>query len=385
MEENKRELIEKLRNTHRLWNETNKAKQYRYQLDDEEAKVQNVLATGTNQKIKGIIERGEANISPRPQLPKEFFNAPPQRPEVPDCRNAKDVMMTGVYGLLVYAAFIFWIALFVINKLTYIRETWTFAIVAVFVALLFPWITKGRKRAQVLSYEQTCKEYEQNLEKWEKELDEILNEEEITSFLNRFCEFDSSFVSFLRNTDAQIKDEMNASNEKKHMIYLDYSNKKREAEEHIAETERELEAIGIVTPTYYYLAHSIADVLENGRADTLKEALNIAIEDERREREEQQRREEADRQAQILERQAEEARRHNREMERAAKEQAEAAERNYEENRRHNREMERNSREQQNRSYGNSICLSCANYAGRGGSCNGSFVKNTGTCGSFRS
>lgn len=381
MEENKQNLIKKLRNTYNLWNETKKAKKQREQLNiTEDAEIKG-LFNRTNSKIKETVDKEEEKISSRPLLPKEFLTPPPQKPETPDCKTERDVMMTGVHGLLVYVAILFWLSLFLINKLIQENQIVMFIEVAILIALILPWLTKSRKRANVLNYDKDCKEYEKKLEEWENQLDSAINEEVIEGYLDRCCDFDASFVSFLRDTDAQIKNIINEKNESMHSIHLDYSNRKKEADEYIQKTENELESIGVLTVKYYYLAWAVADVLEDGRADSLKEALNIAIEDERREQESQERREEAQRQQEILERQAQEARRHNAEMERNAKEQAEAARKAYEETARHNKETER----QQNKRYGNSICLSCANYAGKGGRCNGEFVKRTGSCGSFRS
>lgn len=68
----------------------------------------------------------------------------------------------------------------------------------------------------------------------------------------------------------------------------------------------------------------IVKILETGRADDLKEAIGIAIDDARRDAEEAQRRAEAIDQKRILEEQAEENRRHNREMMRAEEERVKA-------------------------------------------------------------
>lgn len=68
----------------------------------------------------------------------------------------------------------------------------------------------------------------------------------------------------------------------------------------------------------------IVKILETGRADDLKEAIGIAIDDARKDAEEAQRRAEANAQKRILEEQAEENRRHNREMMRAEEERVKA-------------------------------------------------------------
>ena len=80
-------------------------------------------------------------------------------------------------------------------------------------------------------------------------------------------------------------------------------------------------------------------MLKTGRADTLKEAINLALEEDRKDREEAERRAEARQQEAILERQARDNRMHNEAMQRAAEEEARAT-------RAHNAAMEKEARAQ---------------------------------------
>ena len=71
----------------------------------------------------------------------------------------------------------------------------------------------------------------------------------------------------------------------------------------------------IISQEYYHLIPKIISMLKSGRADSYKEALNMAIEEERQEAAEAARREAEERRIAAIERQAEEERRHNMMME----------------------------------------------------------------------
>ncbi len=86
-----------------------------------------------------------------------------------------------------------------------------------------------------------------------------------------------------------------------------------------------------IHPDLFGDAARIAKLLETGRADTLKEAINLAFEEDRKDAEEEARQIEAARREAILEQQAQETREHQQAMEQAARE--------------HNAAMEREARE----------------------------------------
>ncbi len=377
MDENKKELVKKLRRTANLVYQAKRADERINELHNEEGNACRSLINSTNEKIEKMISDGEQGVRNRPTLPEGSFTLSPKRPETPDCDNEKKVMYAGIYGFLMYFAFVFLAIIWTISSFKYIYflEAHPMVMIVVFVGLMLPWILVGRKRADVFNYDENCKAYEQKLQEWADQFDETLKSTVMASLLKECIDFDKSFLSFVSNTRAQINVALEERDQKRQSIQLEYQKSREETQQHLNEVKQELNSIGVLSPSYYYLAVQIADILENGRADTLKEALNIAIDDERKENEAEQRRQEAQRQEDILRGQAEEQARHNREMERNAKEQAE-------EQARYNREMEKNAREQANKRYDTSMCSKCYNYYH--GSCNQSFVRQTGTCGAFR-
>lgn len=95
----------------------------------------------------------------------------------------------------------------------------------------------------------------------------------------------------------------------------EYQGNIKKAKQQLEEIEQQITGIDILSSQYHYLTKNILSSLQSGRADNLKDALNLAIEDDRKEREEEQRREEERLRQEAMEQQMEEMRRHNRQME----------------------------------------------------------------------
>lgn len=133
---------------------------------------------------------------------------------------------------------------------------------------------------------------------------------------------------------------------------------------------------------YYHLIPKLIALLQSGRADDYKEALNMAIEEERQDAIEAARQEEEARRTAAIERQAEEERRHNMAMERQqaahdrAMEQAEQDRIKADERARRN--ADKAARQASSDAYQKAMtqCRVCANFMG---------CRNTGVpgCGAF--
>lgn len=189
-------------------------------------------------------------------------------------------------------------------------------------------------------------------------------------------------------------------------ILLSFSRNLDNATMELSSLSSEIENHNYIPEEYHHLVPKLISLLQSGRADSYKEALNMAIDEERQDAMEAARQQEEARRLSALERQAEEEHRHNmmmerqqaaheRAMERAAQEQADiqrraaaqaqrdAARANAEARRRAD-EDRRNAAKQANatRMAGVSKCASCANSR----RCPSS-VKESGaglTCGGYR-
>lgn len=154
-----------------------------------------------------------------------------------------------------------------------------------------------------------------------------------------------------------------------------------DTKEEIAETLEEIDRVGVVSSEYVHFIPTMISMLQSSRADNLKEALNLAIEEDRAERQAEAVRMEEERRTAIMEQQAAEARRHNEQMEREAqmqakimKEQADAADRRARQQAYDNKRAQ--EKEQWAANQQRHRCHKCANYP----KCH-SYIVN---CGAFR-
>lgn len=180
------------------------------------------------------------------------------------------------------------------------------------------------------------KQWTEKVSQWTKEYAAFDDEAE-KKFLKQCQEYDRLFQTFVHECDAKNEEAVLRLVEQDAKIDLASLDMQKEQLEEAQRIQDELDKKTVVSSDYFHLAHNISRALKTGRADTLKEALNLAIEEERKENEEAERRAEAQRQEKIMERRADEERRHNAAMQHAAEEQARAT-------REHNAAMEREAK-----------------------------------------
>ena len=228
--------------------------------------------------------------------------------------------------------------------------------------------------------------YEKDIGKWNEEEEKIkkkINEEaeRADEYFEEHRELDNIYLSMVEDCDSYYKKQCKASSKKSADKARELADRKREIEAKRKALSDELSKIDVISPRLYYDAQRILDMLELGRAETLKEAINMALEERRLEEEEEKRELEALEREQILREQAEENRRHNEEMQRMAEEEAR-------ETREHNRRMEedaqRRAREaaakERSDSYAASQkCMNCQNRS----KCSYSVKQNSLTCSAY--
>ena len=111
-------------------------------------------------------------------------------------------------------------------------------------------------------------------------------------------------------------------------------------EQQYEEVNQELEQVTLLASEHHDIAGEIADCLRNGRADTFKEALNLAIAEERERQFREQQRRELEHQTEIMARQAAEERLHNQRMEQEAAARSQLAKDQLAETKRQNAQLE---------------------------------------------
>ncbi len=137
--------------------------------------------------------------------------------------------------------------------------------------------------------------------------------------------YDANFKEYMRLTQLQYEEDRKEPFEKFAQAESAYLIKDQELQKAIDDNIHEICQYDIIHHELYEYADEIADALELGRASTLQEAINIALEDARRDQEETQRRQEAYEQQRILKEQGEEQAAHHLAMQQEAARQTQAA------------------------------------------------------------
>ncbi len=283
--------------------------------------------------------------------------------------NLAKKIFFGALGVTVLMAIIY-----MISKADFFNTLSTIGIMGSIVSGIYHSKIKGQYKDKKKTYDESVKTFERTMGAFRKGLANLDQEkqtalDELNAYkqLNAVC-YEEYTVAFNQYSD-------NIDNAK--AIYAVNSDQINSSE--------------VLPVDYHHLVKPIISILKSGRADTYKEALNLAIDEERQEREAAARREaearrqaEEERRTEIMRRQAEEERRHNEQMERQQAEQAREAARQQQAAQRQQAEQAREAARQQSRqeSIGRSKCHSCANYS----HCP-SHVKKSGaglTCGGYR-
>ena len=167
-----------------------------------------------------------------------------------------------------------------------------------------------------------------------KRIEGGLNCEVKEKFYDYFRNYDECFLSAVKECDNLYTKALARRQNNYDKIEKEYATKEKDLTDRKNYIEQQLNSITLIPEELFADATRISTMLKQKRADTLKEAINLAFDEKRKDREEAARREEAERQEEILWEQAYENRKHNEAMQRAAEEEARAT-------REHNAAMER--------------------------------------------
>ena len=166
--------------------------------------------------------------------------------------------------------------------------------------------------------------------KWKKERKEwfksaTANEVDKQDLLNKFKAFDDKFFSEIEAFSQEEDQTAEEYVKYKESLEAPYTDELNMLYDKMQNCVNQLVNSEILHKDYIPYLDDILRNLETGRADSLKESINIALEDERKDNEESARRQEARRQEEILQEQAYQNKLHNMEMQRKADDQAREA------------------------------------------------------------
>lgn len=157
---------------------------------------------------------------------------------------------------------------------------------------------------------------------WDKKFESYSDFGVQDRFLNECVEYEKRFLDVVADCSKVYDQEQAKYENLLAQIHSEYAEKSSKTQAELDNVTEQLNAVTLIQPDLFDNAASISKLLRTQRADTLKEAINLAIEEERKENQERERREEARRQEAILEEQAYQTRMHERAMEQAAERQA---------------------------------------------------------------
>lgn len=255
-----------------------------------------------------------------------------------------------------------------------------------------------------------CRLANEKREKWKALFEKNFSKEKNDALFNDFKECDKAYLSYLNSCAPIFNEAINNFKDGWQDICEDYKKKMREVAEEYAQNGKQLFQITVIDAELFELAGKIASMLEQGRAESLKEAINLAIDEDRQEKHNQAMQEEAKLQTLAAQEQAkaeqdqayaaqERARaerehneqmqriaaEHNRNMEIAAQEQARAAQeqaRAAQEQSRVAQEQARAAQKQADEAKYNASrrCQFCANFT----KCSSYAKQNAVNCASYR-
>ncbi len=347
-------------------------------LYEESGKLLYYIEHGAAQEALEKVKEIRACRGEPPKAPSVFATTPifPMENKHAALQKGLDSKKLVFFGVLGFTAL-----MLIIYFLSNVNFFNTLSVLGIFATIFF-WFRYSKSKKDYFdkkhAYDRSVKEYNLSMEKfraglarYEQEKEAALNEMDIFRALHAV-----SYDDYIKTLD-------------------EFGENKQAAIEKRQEVNEQLRQSELVPEDYLHLVSSIITILKSGRADTYKEALNLAIDEERQEQEAAARREaEARRQAEeerrtaILERQAAEERRHNEQMERQQAEQARQAARQAEQAQRQAAQAQRKAEDDARKEYyaqqklASDRCRHCVNN----GTC-GAYHKNSLAglnCGGFR-
>lgn len=237
------------------------------------------------------FEAKQLNKLPHPPQMKIPFAIPPQRPALPAVSvPLRSILFAALSGLLSILSVVFWILTVIIAPLGDALGVWNILVSVVMLGSLAVWFFYGAGEAEtLLEWIDEEKEWKKKFAEWEKSYNALPSPPKLS--VDAMIAYEAAFASFVsdcreeaKRTYEQMAESFKAAKEKR-MAEL------QKSQERLLELAQKLDRERIISPSQYFLANQIATALEGHRASTLEDAINIAIEDERKRQEELRRQE----------------------------------------------------------------------------------------------
>lgn len=294
--------------------------------------------------ISALHSYQDEQVKTLPEIPQNNTIIKKPIPALPP--KPKDPKLGAIVGIIFFASLPLFIVSFILSFVTitipFLSRIFGILAQISFFAAIISGIAWFKHFSDIVSQYLS---YKEKLVDWENTAHTSFVKGQDERFYSECIEFENAFLALAKVCDTYYEAEKEKNSIAVDNIQKVFSEKLHDLNNQLENTETQLNAVTLIHPDLFSSASHIAKLLETGRADTLKEAINLAIEEDRKEAEEQARQLEAARQEAILEQQAEEARIHQQALERATREHNAAMER---EAREHNLAMQAVAREQNN-------------------------------------
>lgn len=333
----------------------------------------------------------------KPNIAAACLATSPEPPKKPISQNpTKDIFVGAISGLTMIFSVAFWLIMVIIDPDNGALGLVSLSVFMMLGSIAF-WFVKGAgKVTMFVEWQKNQKEWKEKQKEWEAKFNKSATKEENERFLNEFKEYDTCFLKLVEVCSQKYSDEFKRYEAGLEAIKEKYLNKLDQIHNELLAVSEQLDNVTLIHSDLFNNAWRISSMLKTGRADSLKEAINLALDEERKDMEEAARRAEARQQEAILEQQArdnrihnaamqraaeEEARAtraHNAAMERAAQAQAQAAQAQAREAARQSEIAQRQARDAQRAA--SARCAGCANNL----KCSYKAKQNAGSCGAYR-
>lgn len=283
-----------------------------------------VLIEFSNSQKAKLVPKRPVGVASKLKAPAIPLKAPKRK------KPAEDIAKATKIGLSIFALLIGFAICSILMTTSIIFSTLNgFFMIGTLVAVAM-WATKGRALlGDIVDWMEKTEQQAEDDAEWAAAYDKAVTGEVNNGFYNDFAKYHQGFVSYTEACNKKYDEEAYAVVEKHKELDQKFEKTIKDLKNQKAEIDSKLSSFTVLDPVFHDIADSIKHMLESGRADTLKEAINLAVAEQQRIEEEAERRAEADRRQAELERQgraaAAAAEAHNRAMEKVAEDQARAA------------------------------------------------------------
>lgn len=346
-------------------------------LNTEISDKHSALTQTTAEDLRLIQNNQDKQFGETPSIVTNWVDAPPTLKKLESTDPIKEILIGSISGLAIWVG----AALFIVCSL-FSPTMGTSVGSLILMPAVVVWLLYGKKKTTAyLDWQKSFNKWTEDMKAWEKSFNQSVGvtEEGKNRFLNEFIAYERRFAEHVSNCDKLGTERINRFFSDDDAIVKRYTDQMAQINDEDKKTISQLDEIDLIHKDLFPHVFEIASALKQGRADSLKEAINLALEEYRKGEEEKARREEAARREAILEEQAMQERLHNERMEQATIEHNKAMEKAAKEQ---SYAMEKAAKEQANMAQktSKSRCGYCVNFS----KCSVKAKLNSDNCPAFR-